>query len=543
MNPTKLLFLALFQLGLISFVLGQTVNITGTVTDQNSKKVVGAGVKLKNLALRTVTDTAGHFAFSVAAAGIAKTPPAYVMPFFSGNFLNFTVAKNNDRVLVETFDCKGRCVRVALDRAMQAGTYKTLPFPAGFSSQIYLCRVTIGNTVSRLLKTPLMGKSIGEGSGACLSKQSTQTYLAKRAAAVDTLIVTRSGYATQRQPLDSYVGTFPITLQWAISVVTDLDSYQGIDNPMYVTAWDLSLSTATTVSATIASTTYPTPIALTLAKDTSNPGSFTGAVNFTVSKATTLGDTVRVTDGDTVTVSYVKAGVVAAFAKAVWAALAPSVRPSVSIYLGLRNLININADDHNITDDSITIHLSSHKDTVGINVVLYAIPGSPGSYSGSVYPSLTQSTPGKVIAVRPPIDTLTTVYQSPALHYPIVSSALQGTALLWKCNQVSIMPDSIGTGYHGTSSKMKIAMENDHIVANSVNVNVKSKKDPTGITVPLAVTDTSFIFKGTVGFTTGASDPAAMTISVAGSDTVTLLYYDPIVVPPQTDSVKVTWNQ
>jgi hypothetical protein len=541
MNPTKLLFLALFQLGLISFVLGQTVNITGTVTDQNSKKVSGAGVKLKNLALRTVTDTAGHFAFSVAAAGVKKASPAYVMPFFSGSFLNFAVANNNDRVLIETFDCKGRCVRIALDRAMPAGTYRTLPFPAGVSPQIYICRVTIGNTVSRMIKTPLMGKTIGEGSGMYLSKQSAQTYLAKEAAAVDTLIITRSGYATQKQPLDSYVGNFPITLQWAISVVTDLDSYQSIDNPMIVTVWDLAVS-STTVSATVASTTYPTPVALTLAKDTANPGSYTDNVSFTVSKVTTLEDTVRVMDNDTVTITYTRAGNAAASAKAVWNALAPSVRPSVSIYLGLRSPININADDRNITDSTITIHLSSHKDTVGINVVLYALAGSPGSYSGSVYPSLTASTPGKVIAVRPPIDTLTTIYQSPALHYPIVSSALQGTALLWKCNQVSIMPDSLGTGYHGTTSKMKITVENDHIVANSVNVKVKSKHDPTGISVPLAVTDTSFIFKGTVGFTSGASDPTAMTISVAGSDTVTLLFNDQIYAPPEIDSVWTTWN-
>ncbi len=541
MNPTKLLLLAVFHLGIFSFVMGQTVSITGTITDANGKKVSGAGVKLKNLGLRTVTDTAGHFAFSVAAAGAKKTSPTYVMPFFSGNLLTFTVANNNDRVLIETFDCKGRCVRVALDRAMAAGTYKTLPFPSGFSSQMYFCRVTIGNTVSRLMKMPFVGTSAGEGFGTYLGKQSTQKGLAKEAAAVDTLIVSHSGYSTQKQPLDSYVGDFPITLQWAISIVTDLDSYQSIDYPMSVTVWDLTVSSAT-VSATVASTSHPTPIALSLPKDTTNPGSYSGNVSFTVSKVTTLGDTVRVKDGDTVTVSYMKAGGVAASAQAVWNALLPDVRPSVSIYVGLVLPININADDRNITDSTITIHLSSHKDTVGIDVVLRAIPGSPGSYSGLVFPSLTTSTPGKVIAVRPPIDTLTTVYQSPALHYPIVSSALQGTALLWKCNNVSITPDS-GAGYHGTTSKMKISMVDDHIVANSVTVNVKSKKDPTGISVPLAVNaDTSYIFDGTVGFTSGTSDPTAMTISVAGTDTVTISYYDPIMVPPETDSTKVTWN-
>lgn len=542
MNPTKLLFLALFQLGLFSFVLGQTVNITGTVTDINSKKVAGAGVKLKILGLRTVTDTAGHFAFLVAGAGAKKTSPACAMPFFSGNFLNFTVANNNDRVSIETFDCKGRCVRVALDKAMPAGTYKTLPFPAGFSSQIYFCRVTIGNTVSRLMKIPLIGKFIGESSDRYASNQSTQKYLAKEAASVDTIIIARSGYATQKQPVDSYVGNFPITLQWAMSVVLDMDSYQCIESPMLVTVWDLTVSTAT-VSATVSSTSYPTPINLTLAKDAGSAGSYSGQIGFTVSKATTLKDTVRVKDNDTVTVSYIKAGNPAASAKAVWTALPPSIKPSESMYLGLRLPIHIIADDRNITDSTITIHLASHKDTVGFNVILHAIPGSPGSFSGLVYPSLTTSIAGKVIAVRPPIDTLTTIYQSPALHSPIISSALQGTALLWLCNHVSITPDSLGTGYHGTTSKMKISLENDHIVANSLNITVKSKKDLTGITVPLAVSaDTLFIFGATVGFTSGASSATTKTISVAGSDTITILYNDQIYAPPETDSVKVTWN-
>jgi hypothetical protein len=203
--------------------------------------------------------------------------------------------------------------------------------------------------------------------------------------------------------------------------------------------------------------------------------------------------------------------------------------------------ININADDRNITDTSITIHLSSHKDTVGINVVLHALAGSPGSYTGSVYPSLTTSTPGKVIAVRPPIDTLTTSYLSPAYSKPVVSSAAQGTALLWKCNEVSMLPDSLGTGYHGTTSKMKISMENDHILASSVAINVKSKKDPTGISVPLAVNaDTTWLFRGSVGFTLGTSSAASGTISVAGSDTVTITYIDAIMA--ESDSMKVTWN-
>jgi hypothetical protein len=321
-----------------------------------------------------------------------------------------------------------------------------------------------------------------------------------------------------------------------------MDSYQGIEWPMSVTVWDLPVTTPT-VSATVASTTYPTPISLSLTRDTGNAGSYSGTIGFTVSKVTTLKDSVRVKDNDTVTVSYIKAGTTAATGKSVWSAIPPDVTPSVSIYLGLKLPININADDRNITDSTISIHLASHKDTVGINVILHALPGSPGSYSGFVYPSLTTSTPFKVIAVRPPIDTLTTIYQSPALSNPVISDAKKGTALLWKCNEVSISADSLGTGYHGTASKMKLSMENDHVVATSVTVNVKSKKDPTGISVPLPVNaDTTWKFGASVGFTTGTSSAANSTISVAGSDTITITYDDMIMAPPETLHVHTTWN-
>jgi hypothetical protein len=540
MNPTKLLFLAVFHLGLFSFAMGQAVNITGTITDENGKKVYGAVVKLKSLKLSTVTDTAGNYAFTVAGVAAGKTSPAYSMPFFSGNLLTFTVARDNDRVTIETFDCLGRCVCAVRDRAMAAGTYKTIPFPEGFSSQMYICRVTVGNTVSRLMKSPLIASSNGAG---YLATHPQHAYFAKQAAAVDTLLISRSGYAYAKQPIASYTGTYAVTLTVALSVSLDIDYYQGISYPMYITAKD-PYATTRTVSAIIISAAFPVPDTVKLTQVDSFPGMYEDSVFFSVRPVTKGTDSIHTFDQDSITVSYHGAAPLTSVstAKAEWVAVPPSVRPSVSIYLGLRLPININADDRNITDSAISIHLASHKDTVGINVVLHALSGSPGDYTGSVGASLTQSTPGKVIAVRPPIDTLTTIYQSPALSYPVISSALQGTALLWKCNQASIMPDSLGTGYHGTSSKMKISMEDDHIVANSVTVNVKSKKDPVGISVPLAVTDTSFIFGGTVGFTQGASNPTALTISVAGSDTVTIWYFDPIVAPPETVSVQTTWN-
>lgn len=538
MNRVKLVFAVLLQLALVSFTAGQTVAIAGKISDNNGRSVSGAVVKLKALKLTDTTDTAGNYAFGAAMAGALQRSPAGAMPFFSGNFLTFTVARSNDLVTIETFDCRGRCVAAFSEKALAAGTYKTMPFPAGYSSQMYFCRVTVGNTESRLMKNPLIS-----GSGRTVSGAQKARF-AKVAAAVDTLLINRAGYVYTKYAIDSYTGTFNVTVAVAVSVASDVDAYQGIESPMIITAKD-PYAAAATVNAIVSSKLYPALLdTVKLNKVATNPGAFEGMLYFVVRSTKPGKDTIRVKDNDSITVTYHATSPLTTVATgtAVWNALQPSVRPNTSIYIGLKNPISVLADDRNITDSTIIVHISSHKDTVGFNLVLPVVAGSPGSYLGYVGASLTQSVAGKVLAVRPPIDTLTTIYQSPATNTPVISDASKGTALLWECDKVSILPDSLGTGYRGTTVKMNLFMENDHIVANSLNVNVKSRKDPTGITVPLAVrADTSYYFTGSVGFTTGASSAANKTISVAGNDTVTISYDDMIMTPPETDSVKVTW--
>jgi hypothetical protein len=54
--------------------------------------------------------------------------------------------------------------------------------------------------------------------------------------------------------------------------------------------------------------------------------------------------------------------------------------------------------------------------------------------------------------------------------------------------------------------------------------------------------DTSWIFRGTAGFTLGSSSAATGAISVGGNDTVSVIYNDNIIAPPETQSLWVTWN-
>ena len=523
----------------MSFARSQTIAISGKITDENQRNVYGAIVRLKNLKLTDTTDAEGNYSFNVAKVKSINLPSNYEKPFFKGNFLIFTVSKSNEPVEIKTFDCRGKCVYEYNNKIMALGQYKIIPFPAYFSSQMYICRINIGKSISTYIKKVPSVASLER-----INYKQKTANLSKITAAVDTLLISRAGYLYKKYPIDSYTGIYNVTLTVSVTISFDLDTYQGIDYPMTITVKDPYANSAT-VDAIATTKLYPTPDTIKLNQIPGSPGAYEKPVYFAVRSTKPGKDTIRTHDNDSIFVFYKAAAPLTnvVTSNAVWKAMTPSIRPSVSIYLGLRNPININAEDRNITDTSITIHLASKKDTVGFDVVLKLLPGAFGAYSGAVGASLTQSVPGKVIAVRPPIDTLTTIYQSPALNTPVISSAFEGTALLWKATNVMILPDSLGTGYHGTSSKMKITAENDHIVANSMNVNIKSKKDPTGIILPLNVDpDTSFIFSGVVGFTLGTSSSASKLISVSGKDTVTISYYDMIMVPPETVSVSVTWQ-
>jgi hypothetical protein len=51
---------------------------------------------------------------------------------------------------------------------------------------------------------------------------------AKKAASLDTLIISRSGYITKKKGVDSYTGTYSDTLKVSLTLALDWDYYQGI---------------------------------------------------------------------------------------------------------------------------------------------------------------------------------------------------------------------------------------------------------------------------------------------------------------------------
>ncbi len=92
------------------------------------------------------------------------------------------------------------------------------------------------------------------------------------------------------------------------------------------------------------------------------------------------------------------------------------------------------------------------------------------------------------------------------------------------------------SSYIGTNTSATITLTDADLTDSTVNVNVKSSSDATGITVTLNKGTSSYT--GTVGFTTGTSGSGK--IQVASGDTVTVSYNDANPSGIRTDTA--TWS-
>ena len=200
-------------------------------------------------------------------------------------------------------------------------------------------------------------------------------------------------------------GTRTETLIWqggALGVAVSSATYQGISTPMNITVTDTNVASAT-VTANIVTSTFATPLVVTLNQVAGSIGVYTGAVYFTVSNLATLQDTLRVKDGDNVTVSYSDAVVTgAATATAVWTGVPAELTTDSASYSGLTDVMNISVSNANITNPTVTVHVASAKgDTAGINVTLTARQDTPWIYTGKVgFGMVSSSAAAPIIGVK-----------------------------------------------------------------------------------------------------------------------------------------------
>jgi hypothetical protein len=384
----------IFSLMVLAFALGlfaqPVINITGTVTDINGKTLSGANVKLLAPGLFTVTDSVGHFTLVSTKVNAARQNELYRQPYITGGFLNFSVPSDNTPVRIDAFDCTGRLVCSIADGRLPAGEYRIAPFHPGAPAQLYLLRVYIGHA-SVFFKMPYVRNLAGStalsiGRGGDFNNFS----LLKKSSVIDTLEVSLAGYATEKKPVDSYVGNYYIVLKkGSVSrIFFDKQQYLSMTKAT-ITVVDSDLdATDSYASAAVFSTSDPMGILMILHLVAGQTGTFSGTLNFAQ-------NTVIVSDGDTLTATYFDASPQAFLtAKATWNAMAGRVSVDSASYTGIGNRMTITLDDSDITDSVASVKVTSTKDTAGIIAVLKAVTGIPGKFSGKAGFSITSSSSG-----------------------------------------------------------------------------------------------------------------------------------------------------
>ncbi len=200
------------------------VQLMGYVSDWNGKPITGAACHLKYAKLDTTTNTSGEypgfFAFNALIPSAVMVPvrksAVASKPFLRPDGLYFTVPQKTQQVTIDLFTISGRKAVGIVNTNMKPGNYRVNPYSGvKTSSQTYVLRACIGGQTS-CFRLPLVGNRVATST--IVQALSSNTYagsLAKKAAVVESLVVSAPNYVTGSWPLQSYVGSHYVILRTA----------------------------------------------------------------------------------------------------------------------------------------------------------------------------------------------------------------------------------------------------------------------------------------------------------------------------------------
>jgi hypothetical protein len=199
------------------------VQLMGYVSDWNGKPITGATFHLKNANLTTL-DTSrmypGFFAFNALIPNAVIVPVQMSAiaskPFLRPDGLYFTVPQKMQQVTINLFTISGRKAVELVNMNMKPGNYRVNPYSGvKTSSQTYVLRACIGDQTS-YFRVPMVGSRVATSTIVqALSGSTHAVSLAKKAAVVESLVVSAPNYVTQSWPLQSYVGSHYVILRTA----------------------------------------------------------------------------------------------------------------------------------------------------------------------------------------------------------------------------------------------------------------------------------------------------------------------------------------
>jgi hypothetical protein len=199
----------------------QTVNICGTVTDQNGNPLTHTIVRLgqttydngywKATPYLATSDANGNYQLG---SGTCPPPSAiknisctkenvFSQPTYVAGKVYFSLPASETQVKMNLYDMSGRLVRELINKNLSKGNYTVAIDARGISSQFYLLRVTIQGTASVLKLQPTLKVS---RSAHVNNASEFQTKLEKLAAIVDTIRATEPGYTIGATPVSTLIG-------------------------------------------------------------------------------------------------------------------------------------------------------------------------------------------------------------------------------------------------------------------------------------------------------------------------------------------------
>jgi hypothetical protein len=199
------------------------VQLTGYVSDWAGQPIQGATCHLKNANLTVTTSNVagdpgfGYYKFDALIPNAVQVPPQKTSfasrPFLTSDGLYFSVHQKMLQVKIDLFTLSGRKAGELVNSNMKPGNYKVNPYSGVKTSQTYIMRARIGDQTS-FFRMPLLGSRVASSALVqTLSGSAPAVPLAKKAAVVDSLIVSLPNYATNSWPIESYSGSHYIILR------------------------------------------------------------------------------------------------------------------------------------------------------------------------------------------------------------------------------------------------------------------------------------------------------------------------------------------
>ncbi|HUI93007.1 MAG TPA: discoidin domain-containing protein [Chitinivibrionales bacterium] len=203
----------MMMVGMFFLSHAQSISITGTVKDAGGMGIHGASVRLANAGFNATTDSAGAYNIVSTANRFALLERAIsTAPIIRGQSLLFALAATQI-VHIRMYDLKGRLAADLVNTALTPGEYRLGLGGACLASEVFLVKAEVGPRVT-VCKFTRVNRGMTSG-GLVRVRDFSTLAAAKRAATVDTLIVTASGYKGAQTSIDSYSGIYDFVLQKA----------------------------------------------------------------------------------------------------------------------------------------------------------------------------------------------------------------------------------------------------------------------------------------------------------------------------------------